>query len=129
MDELVAFSIEQRSLGHAGQAFFALFDAVITAGAASRGVSQRLSAAIETGERRLLGPSVQALCDQLEESLADAQAAGFVRLELALEDVEALMAACMSRPETISAVTAVVRRGLLTEPSTPQSSAAYSEAS
>ncbi len=116
MDELVAFSIDQRSHGDPGTAFFAFFDAVIAAGAADRGLSQRLSAAIGPSERRLLGPSVQALCDQLEESLAEAQAAGVVRPELQLEDVEALMAACMSRPATVSAVTAVLHRGLLTEP-------------
>lgn len=116
MDELVAYSVEQRSNNSPGPAFFAVFDAVIVAGAADRGLAQQLSAAMGDSQRRLLGPSVQALCDQLEGSLADAQTAGVVRPELALEDVEALMAACMSRPATVTAMTAVLRRGLLAEP-------------
>ncbi len=115
MDELVAFSIDQRTQRDPGAAFFAFFDALIAAGAADRGLAQRLSAAMEGSERRFLGPSVQALCDQLEESLAEAQAAGVVRPELHVADVEALMTACMSRPETVSAVSAVLRRGLLAE--------------
>ena len=110
MDELVAYSLQQRSTNLPGPAFFAVLDAVIAAGAADRGLGQQLSAAVVNGQRRLLGPSVQALCDQLEGCLAEAQAAGVVRPELALEDVEALMAACMSRPDTVAATTAVLRR-------------------
>ncbi|MFB2597450.1 TetR/AcrR family transcriptional regulator [Herbiconiux sp. P17] len=112
MDELSELARSYRSERDPGPAFFALFDAVVTAGSANRGLAQRLNAAINPKAIASIGRSVQILCDELEATLSAAQRAGAVRPELTLEDVETLMDACMSRTDAPQRLAAVVKQGL-----------------
>ncbi|WP_016699095.1 TetR/AcrR family transcriptional regulator [Actinoalloteichus spitiensis] len=108
---LVALSVERRRREKPGQAFFPLFDAIISAAATNQSLAERM-ATVNKAEDQPLGASLQALCDELEVTLAEAQTSGTVRSDLSLEDVEALMAACMSRPSNAGALAGVVRSGL-----------------
>lgn len=94
-----------------GTAFYAFFAAVIRAGAADRGLAERLAAALNhDGLDQRVGTDV--LCERLDGLLSNAQQAGAVRTGVTLADVEALMVACMSRPDGAETVTAVVTAGL-----------------
>lgn len=95
-----------------GVAFFAFFSAVVGAGAADRGLAERLTAAV--GDREGLGERIGAdvLCERLGAFLDSAQQAGAVRLNVELADVEALMVACMTRTESLDEMIAVVTAGL-----------------
>ena len=64
----------------------------------------------ETSER--LGAEV--LCDRLGELLGRAQEAGAIRADVTLDDIEALMVACMSRPDGLEPILATVTDGLRT---------------
>lgn len=84
-----------------GAAFCLFFAAVVRAGAADRGLAERLAAA--TSNRSTLGQrvGVDVLCDRLGDLLDRGQQTGAVRPDVALADVEALMAGCMSREEGV----------------------------
>jgi AcrR family transcriptional regulator len=112
MDELTDLARSYRSEGEPGPAFFALFDAVVTAGSANRGLAQRLNAAVNPKAVAAIGQSVQVLCDELDAALSAAQRARAVRPDLTLQDVEALMDACMSRTDAPQRLAAVVKQGL-----------------
>lgn len=112
MDDLAGLARSYRSTRAAGDAFFAFFDAVVTAGCANRGLAQRVSAAVKTDAGTTVGDSVRVLCDELESTLTAAQHAGAVRPELTLEDVEVLMDACMSRQDNSGRLSTVVKTGL-----------------
>jgi AcrR family transcriptional regulator len=112
MDQLTDLARSYRSERDPGPAFFALFDAVVTAGSVNRGLAQRLNAAVNPKAVATIGQSVQILCDELEATLTAAQQAGAVRSELTLEDVETLMDACMSRTDSPQRLATVVKQGL-----------------
>ena len=112
MDELTELARSCRSERAPGPAFFELFDAVVAAGSVNRGLAQRLNDAVNPEAVASIGRSVKILCDELEATLNAAQRAGAVRSELTLEDVETLMDACMSRPETLQRLSTVVKQGL-----------------
>lgn len=98
-----------------GTAFSLFFAAVVHAGAADRGLAERLAAA--AGDRDTLDERVGAdmLCDRLGDLLDGAQRAGAVRADVALADVEALMVACMTREDALEPIIAVVTDGLRAE--------------
>ena len=95
-----------------GEAFFEYFTATIRAGATNRGLAQRLAQV--AGDPKDLSKfiGVDLLCDQLEKILKAAQAVGAVRADLSLEDVETLMAACMSRQNSLQPMMNAVAAGL-----------------
>ena len=112
MDALVGHADAWTMRDDPGVAFFDFFDATVQAGAASRGFAERLAQA--SGDSKPLGDRVSAdvLCERLGQLLQRAQSAGAVRADVTSADVEALMVACMSRPESLPAITDAVRRGL-----------------
>jgi AcrR family transcriptional regulator len=112
MDQLSELARSYREKKDPGTAFFSLFDAVVSAGSANKGLAQRLNAAVDPKAIASIGQSVQILCDELEVTLTAAQQAGAVRPELTLEDVETLMDACMSRTDAPQRLAAVVKQGL-----------------
>jgi AcrR family transcriptional regulator len=95
-----------------GEAFFDYFTATIRAGARNKAFAETMAetAAKPSGLSEHAG--VQKLCDQLERMLTSAQSAGAVRANLSLEDVETLMAACMTRESSLEPVMAAVAAGL-----------------
>lgn len=95
-------------------AFILFFTAAVRAGAADRGFAERLAAA--AGDRNTLNERVEAqlLCDRLGDLLSTAQQTGAVRSDVTLDDVEALMVACMTREEPLEPIIAVVTDGLCT---------------
>ena len=112
MDELIRHADALVAQEDPETAFYGFFDALVRAGAANRGFTERLAAAAADRDSLVERVSADVLCDRLDALLTRAQDAGAVRAEVPLEDVEALMVACMSRPESIAAMTSVVRRGL-----------------
>lgn len=114
IDHLVVQSQQRRQRRSPGEAFFETCQAIIEAGAADRGLAERLRDATSPAQRKELSFSVQALCDELELCLHGAQAAGKVRPDVSLIDVETLMDACMVRLESSATMADVIQRGLST---------------
>ncbi|WP_169983938.1 MULTISPECIES: TetR/AcrR family transcriptional regulator [unclassified Microbispora] len=94
-----------------GTAFFALFVALVRAGAADCGLAE-----LAVADRRLddIGERAGAdLCGRLQELLAAAQKSGDVRADVSYPDIRALMSACMARREdSLEPILAVVTDGL-----------------
>lgn len=111
-EALTATADDLAARAEPGPAFFTFFTAVVSAGSSDRGLAERLAAA--AGDPGTLEERVGAdvLCDRLGELLHRAQQAGAVRADVALADVEALMVACMSRPDGLGAILATITDGL-----------------
>lgn len=110
-ERLIALADELAEQENPDTAFYAFFAAVVRAGAADRGLAERLAAATDhEGLDQHVGADV--LCERLDGLLSSAQQAGAARTDVSLADVEALMVACMSRPDGIEVITAVVTAGL-----------------
>lgn len=114
LEELTAQADQLGEQEEPGTAFTTFFAVAVHAGAADRGLAERMAAA--AGDRDTLGTRLgaQALCDRLGELLEKAQRVGAVRADITLADVEALMVACMSREQSLGPITAVVIDGLRT---------------
>ena len=95
----------------AGGAFFRFFEETVEAAGSDRGFAERLASAIDQHDSFQERISADALCDRLGALLDRAQRGGQVRSDLSLEDVEALLVACMTRPDR-AALMSVVRKGL-----------------
>lgn len=89
----------------AGAAFFEFFEQTLTAAGSDRGFAEHRDAFQE----RI---SADILCERLGALLRRAQAAGDVRRDVGLPDVEALMVACMARPGSRAPLMDVMRSGL-----------------
>jgi AcrR family transcriptional regulator len=110
--KLISYGDELVATRSPGDAFFDYFTATIHAGAVNRGLAERLGQAAVPGTDFKTRVGVDLLCDQLDSILKDAQAAGAVRTQLSLEDVETLMAACMTRQDSLQPVMDAVAAGL-----------------
>ncbi len=108
MEALVAVADDLLEHEDAGAAFFRFFAETVQAAASDRGFAERIASAIDHQGAFTARISADVLCDRLGALLDRAQRAGRVRGDLALDDVEALLVACMARP----ALMTVLRSGL-----------------
>ena len=112
VDELTARAAALEEQEGPGAAFSSFFTAVVRAGAADRGLAERLAAVAGDGAALDARVGADVLCEHLGRLLDRAQAAGAVRPDVTLADVEALMVAVMSRGGAPEALIAVVADGL-----------------
>ncbi|RDG38197.1 TetR/AcrR family transcriptional regulator [Streptomyces corynorhini] len=115
VEELVRQADALAERAEPGPAFFAFLAATVRTGAANRGLAEQLAVSATTDQdaqhdRMGLG----LLCDRTGDLLDSAQKAGAVRADVALDDVNALMAACMARGNgpSLEPMIAVVSNGL-----------------
>ncbi|MFE3828223.1 TetR/AcrR family transcriptional regulator [Streptomyces sp. NPDC059092] len=128
VEELVARADAIAEREEPGTAFFLFLAATVHAGAANRGLAEHLATAPQdqNGQDGQDGKDgkgsahdrmgLDLLCDCTESLLDRAQKAGAVRADVALADVQTLMAACMTRGEgrALDPIIAVVSDGLRT---------------
>ncbi|MEE1800588.1 TetR/AcrR family transcriptional regulator [Streptomyces sp. NPDC101062] len=114
MEELSARADAFAEQEEPGAAFFLFLAAIVHAGASDRGLAEHLATAAEDPGARPDRMGLDLLCDRMESLLDRAQKAGAVRADVALADVQTLMAACMTRGEgrALDPIVAVVSDGL-----------------
>jgi len=112
-DELVAEADALAERDDPGTAFFTYLTAVVRAGAANRALAEQLAAVgDQDAQHERMG--LDLLCDRTESLLDSAQKVGAVRDDVTLDDVQTLMAACMTRGQgpALDPILAVVTEGL-----------------
>ncbi|RLL69584.1 TetR/AcrR family transcriptional regulator [Streptomyces sp. Z26] len=97
-----------------GAAFFRFVAVVVRAGAAHRGLAEQLAATAGDPGAQHERMALDVLSDRTDSLLEGAQKAGAVRADVALADVQSLMAACMGRGDgpALEPLIAVVNDGL-----------------
>lgn len=115
VEELVNHADALAEREEPGPAFFAFLAATVRTGAANRGLAEQLAASAsgdQEAQHDRMG--LDLLCDRTGDLLDNAQKAGAVRADIGLDDVNALMAACMSRGNgpSLEPIIATVSTGL-----------------